>query len=64
MTKAPANPEIIWTAPKIGEHIGRSAAYVRRTLAAAPRSPVRRIGTGNLFAFRADLDQWLRRKTG
>lgn len=36
--------KIIWTAEAIGARIGRSGAFVRRTLAQIDGSPIRQIG--------------------
>jgi hypothetical protein len=47
--------KIIWTAAAIGQTIGRSPDYVRRTLARLPGSPVQRIGRGNFYAVEAEL---------
>lgn len=39
-----AHTKIIWTAEAIGARIGRSGAFVRRTLVALEGSPVKQIG--------------------
>ena len=49
-THAREGQHLIWTAKRIGERIGRSAAYVRRTLSQMPGTPVRRHGSGNFYA--------------
>jgi hypothetical protein len=54
-------PNIIWTAAAIGRRINRSAAYVRRTLAKAPGSPVKRQGRGNLYADETELIEFMKR---
>lgn len=53
--------EIIWTAEGIGRAIGRSAAFVRRKLAAMPASPVHRFG-GRYWAFRDELLDYFERE--
>ena len=55
-----SKPNIIWTAAAIGQRINRSAAYVRRTLAKAPGSPVKRQGRGNLYVDEAELIEFMR----
>lgn len=57
MTKS----NIIWTAKKIGERIGRSAVYVRRTLARKPGSPIKQQGKGNLYADETELLEFMRK---
>lgn len=52
---------ILWTADAIGKRIGRSAAYVRRTLSQMHGSPVQRHGRGNFFAVESDLVEFMRR---
>lgn len=47
LTRAPYQghrSKIIWTAEAIGARIGRSGAFVRRTLVALEGSPVKQIG--------------------
>lgn len=46
---------ILWTAEAIGQRIGRSAAYVRRTLSQMEGTPVQRHGRGNFFVVEAEL---------
>lgn len=46
---------VIWTAAAIGRRIGRSADYVRRTLANMDGTPVRRHNRGNYYALENDL---------
>lgn len=53
-------PNIIWTAAAIGRRINRSAAYVRRTLAKAPGSPIKRQGRGNFYCEEAELIAFLK----
>ena len=53
------SPGIVWTADAIGRRIGRSADYVRRTLAKLPGTPVKRHGRGNLYALEVDLVAFL-----
>lgn len=52
---------LIWTAAAIGRRINRSAAYVRRTLAKAPGSPVKRQGRGNLYVDEQELVEFMQR---
>ena len=52
---------LIWTAAAIGRRINRSAAYVRRTLAKAPGSPIKRQGRGNLYVEEAELIEYLKK---
>lgn len=53
--------DIIWGAKDIGREIGRSADYVRRTLAKMPNTPVHRDNTGRLYCFRTGLQDYFRR---
>lgn len=62
LTRAPAHARednIIWTAKAIGRRIGRSEGYVRKTLAIAPMTPIKRRGN-RLYAIEADLLSYLR----
>lgn len=55
MTDTGNQDRILWTADAIGQKIGRSAAYVRRTLFHLEGSPVQRHGRGNYFAVESEL---------
>lgn len=55
MTSEVPEQHILWTADAIGRRIGRSAAYVRRTLSRMEGTPVQRHGRGNFFAVEAEL---------
>ena len=46
--------DIIWTAAAIGREIGRSADFVRNSLAKEPNSPVGRYGR-KYWAYRDEL---------
>lgn len=52
---------IIWTAGAIAQRVGRSADFVRDTLAKLPGTPVRQM-RGRYYAFEAELLQFLRDK--
>lgn len=58
---SPRHVGIIWTADAIGKRIGRSAAYVRRTLAKMPGTPIHRHGGGNLFVDEMELAAFMRK---
>lgn len=53
---------ILWTADAIGRRIGRSAAYVRRTLSQMEGTPVQRHGRGNFFAVEDELLAFMSKK--
>lgn len=55
----PRRDRIIWTAPAIGQRIGRSEDYVRKVLAKMDGTPIRCMGR-RLYAFEDDLFAFMR----